>query len=199
MNYYKDKIMHWLTWIGLVLIAVGTALTLIGQQKINDRSSQIIQSKSEKIEELSQENVRLSVEMGKKLQNQNDELYNLKVIALSTNKRIDDLNRAEDQITGKGTQFEVKGVPAIVEYFPLVFKSNLGLITGYVRVKGTKGFHRFSTKVNDRIPVVIHNLWLAEKKQYQSPPVLELIIDHQADEKDTLSIFTKGFFLQDGM
>ncbi|MDY7035950.1 MAG: hypothetical protein SV375_07285 [Thermodesulfobacteriota bacterium] len=191
--------MHWLTWVGLILIAVGTALTLIGQQKINDRSSKIIQDKSEKIEELSQENVRLSGEMKKQLENQVDELYNLKVIALSTNQRVDDLNKSEEQISGKGTQFQVRGVPSIAEYFPLVFKSNLGLITGYARVKGTKEFHRFSTKVNDKVPVVIHNLWLSDKKQYQSPPVLELVIDHQADEKDTLSVFTKGFFLPDGM
>lgn len=191
--------MHWLTWIGLILILVGTALTIIGQQRINDRSSQTIQAKSERIEQLSQENVRLSVEMKKQLKNQIDELYNLKVIALSTNQRVDDLNKSEEQITGKGTQFEVKGVPVFAEYFPLVFKSNLGLITGYARVKGTKEFHRFSTKVNDKVPVVIHNLWLPEKKQYQSPPILELVIDHQADEKDTLSVFTKGFFLPNGM
>lgn len=184
--------MHLLTWIGLILIAVGTALTIIGQQKINDKSSH-------KIEELSQENVRLSVEMKKQLKNQIDEIYNLKIIALQTNQTVDDLNKSGEQITGKGTQFEVKGVPPIAEHFPLVFKSNLGLITGYARVKGTKEFNRFSTKVNDQIPVVIHNLWLPEKKQYQSPPILELIIDHQADEKDTLSVFTKGFFLPDGM
>ena len=191
--------MHWLTWTGLILIAVGTALTYIGQQKTNDKSSQDIQAKSEKIEKLSQENVRLSVEMKKQLQSQIDEIYNLKIIALSTNQRVDDLNKSEEQITGKGTQFEVKGVPPIAEYFPLIFKSNLGLITGYARVKGTKEFHRFSTKVNDKVPVVIHNLWLPDKKQYQSPPILELVIDHQGDEKDTLSVFTKGFFLPNGM
>lgn len=57
--------MHLLTWIGLILIAVGTGLTIIGQQKINDRSSGIIEAKSEKIERLSQENIRLNVEMKK--------------------------------------------------------------------------------------------------------------------------------------
>ena len=135
----------------------------------------------------------------KQLNNQTDELYNLRVITLSTNKKIDDLKMAGEQITGKGTQFEVKGVPPISEYFPLAFKSSLGLITGYVRVKGTNEFHRFSTKVNDRIPVVVHNLWLPDKKQYQSPPLLELVIDHQADEKATLSVYTTGYFLPDRM
>jgi len=123
----------------------------------------------------------------------------LKVIALSTNQKIDDLNKSQEQISGKGTQFEVKGVPPIADYFPLVFKSSLGLITGYVRVKGTKEFHRFSTKANSKIPVVVKNLWLPEKGQYQSPPILELVIDHQSDEKATLSVYTTGFFLPDGM
>jgi hypothetical protein len=133
------------------------------------------------------------------LNNQTDEIYNLKVIALSTNQKIDDLNKPQEQISGKSTQFEVEGVPPISDYFPLVFKSNFGLITGYVRVKGTKEFHRFSTKGNAKIPVVVKNLWIPEKGQYQSPPILELVIDHQADEKATLSIYTTGFFLPDGM
>lgn len=133
------------------------------------------------------------------LSNQADEIYSLKVIALSTKQKIDDINKTPEQISGKGIQFEVKGVPPISDYFPLVFKSNLGLITGYVRVKGTKEFHRFSTKGNAKIPVVVKNLWLPDKKQYQSPPILELVIDHQADEKATLNIYTTGFFLPDGM
>jgi len=133
------------------------------------------------------------------LKSQTNEIYNLKVIALSTNQKIDDLNKSHEQISGKGTQFEVKGVPPISDYFPLVFKSSLGLITGYVRVRGTNEFHRFSTKGNSKIPVVVKNLWLPEKGQYQSPPILELVIDHQSDEKATLSVYTKGFFLPDGM
>lgn len=191
--------MHYLTWIGLLLILFGSALTIIGQKIIGDISSQVILDKSQKIEDLSQENVQLSTEMKKYIKNQAEELYNLKLIALSTNQQIDNFNKSEEQITGKGTQFELKGVPPIAEHFPLVFKSSLGVITGYARVKGTKEFHRFSTKVNNTIPVVIHNLWLPDKKQYQSPPILELIIDHQSDEKSTLEVFTKGFFLPDGM
>jgi len=55
--------MHWLTWIGLVFIALGTGLTIVGQQKINDKSVELLQTKSDKIAELSQENLKLSSEL----------------------------------------------------------------------------------------------------------------------------------------
>lgn len=55
--------MHWLTWVGLVFIALGTALTIIGQQKINDKSTEMLQAKSDQIAELSQENLKLSSEL----------------------------------------------------------------------------------------------------------------------------------------
>jgi hypothetical protein len=55
--------MHWLTWVGLLFIALGTALTLMGQQKVNDKSTQLLQAKSDKIAELAQENIRLSSEL----------------------------------------------------------------------------------------------------------------------------------------
>lgn len=61
----KGNIMHWLTWIGIVLIALGTAFTIIGQQKINDKSNTLLQSKSDKIAELSQQNIQLSSELSK--------------------------------------------------------------------------------------------------------------------------------------
>ena len=61
----KGKIMHWLTWIGIVFIGVGTALTIIGQQKINEKSNNLLQSKSDKIAELSQQNIQLSSELSK--------------------------------------------------------------------------------------------------------------------------------------
>jgi hypothetical protein len=52
--------MHWLTWIGILVIGIGTALTIIGQQKVNDKSNDLLQAKSNKIEELSQVNLKLS-------------------------------------------------------------------------------------------------------------------------------------------
>ena len=55
--------MHWLTWIGLIFIALGTALTIVGQQKLNDKSNELLQAKSDKIAGLSQENIKLSSEL----------------------------------------------------------------------------------------------------------------------------------------
>ena len=108
-------------------------------------------------------------------------------------------SKYDERIEGKGATFVAESVPAIAEHFSLVFKASCGVITGYVRVKGTKEFFRFSTKVNNKIPVVIHNLWLPEKGNYQSPPTVELVIDSQSDEKAKLSVSTAGFFLPDGM
>lgn len=45
--------MHLLTYIGIALIAIGTLLTIMGQQKIADRSTKLLQDKSNKIELLS--------------------------------------------------------------------------------------------------------------------------------------------------
>lgn len=47
--------MHLLTYIGIALIAIGTLLTIMGQQKISDRSTNLLQDKSDKIELLSSE------------------------------------------------------------------------------------------------------------------------------------------------
>lgn len=41
--------MHWLTWIGIIFITFSTAFTITGQQKINDKSNQSLQRKSDKI------------------------------------------------------------------------------------------------------------------------------------------------------
>lgn len=57
--------MHWLTWLGLLLIAVGTGFTIWGQQVMNDRSSRVLEAKTDKITELSMENIRLSSELSK--------------------------------------------------------------------------------------------------------------------------------------
>lgn len=57
--------MHPLTYLGLLFIMIGTGLTLYGQQIINDRSNESLQNKTDKITELSQENIRLSSELNK--------------------------------------------------------------------------------------------------------------------------------------
>lgn len=57
--------MHWLTWFGLLLIAVGTGFTIWGQQIMNSKSTRLLENKTDKITELSQENIRLSSELSK--------------------------------------------------------------------------------------------------------------------------------------
>lgn len=54
---------HALTVFGVILISIGTIFTFLGQQIINNRSSQLLNEKSENIEKLSQENIRLSMEI----------------------------------------------------------------------------------------------------------------------------------------
>ncbi len=45
--------MHLLTYIGILFIAIGTLLTIMGQQKIANRSTELLQNKSNEIELLS--------------------------------------------------------------------------------------------------------------------------------------------------
>ncbi len=52
--------MHWLTGFGLILILVGTAFTIWGQQKISDRSTAALKERDDKIIELTTEIVELS-------------------------------------------------------------------------------------------------------------------------------------------
>lgn len=54
---------HILTWIGVVFIAIGTVFTILGQQKTNDKSTQALSQKTDKIQTLSEQNVMLSAEV----------------------------------------------------------------------------------------------------------------------------------------
>lgn len=56
---------HWLTIVGILLIGMGTLLTYLGQQIVNDKSSRQIEEKTKKIETLSEENIKLSEELTK--------------------------------------------------------------------------------------------------------------------------------------
>jgi hypothetical protein len=70
---------HILTWIGIILIAIGTIFTICGQQIINDRSSSVISNKTTKIEELANKNIELSEEvtsLAKKNAKMNETLKN---------------------------------------------------------------------------------------------------------------------------
>jgi hypothetical protein len=57
--------MNWVTIIGVILIAIGTILTFIGQQISADRSNKEILDKSGKIEKLSEDNIQLNKEIAK--------------------------------------------------------------------------------------------------------------------------------------
>jgi hypothetical protein len=89
--------------------------------------------------------------------------------------------------------------PVIADYILLHFRSSAGKISGNARIKGAKEIYPFSTLVNDRIPLAVRNLWLSERKQYQSDPVLEYEITETSDEKNSLSIFTAGYRMSSGM
>ena len=95
---------------------------------------------------------------------------------------------------------EVKVIaPVIADYILLLFRSSMGKISGNVRIKGAKEIYPFSTLVNNKIPLAIHNLWLPDKKQYQADPTLEYEIVESSDEKDSLKIFSAGFRMSTGM
>ena len=98
----------------------------------------------------------------------------------------------------KWNEVKVKA-PVIADYILLLFRSSEGRISGNVRIKGGKEIYPFSTLVNNRIPLAVHNLWLPEKKQYQSDPLLEYEITETSDEKNSLSIFSAGYRMSSGM
>jgi hypothetical protein len=55
--------LHILTWIGIILIAIGTIFTILGQQITNDKSTKEISQKTDRIQDLSEKNIRLSAEL----------------------------------------------------------------------------------------------------------------------------------------
>ena len=56
---------HWLTILGIILIGLGTLLTLLGQQEIFNRSNKQLSEQTDKIAELSKDNIELSKEISK--------------------------------------------------------------------------------------------------------------------------------------
>ena len=89
--------------------------------------------------------------------------------------------------------------PVIADYILLKFRSSGGAISGNIRIKGSDTVYPFSTNVNDTIPLAIKNLWLPDKNQYMSDPILEYEITQTTDEKDSLSVFSAGFKMSSGM
>jgi hypothetical protein len=54
---------HIITWVGIVLIAVGTICTIWGQQVLTNKSATEISTKADKIEKLSEKNILLNEEV----------------------------------------------------------------------------------------------------------------------------------------
>lgn len=54
---------HIITWVGIILIAVGTICTIWGQQVLNNRSAVEISTKADKIQKLSEKNISLNEEV----------------------------------------------------------------------------------------------------------------------------------------
>jgi hypothetical protein len=71
---------HFFTWIGVILIAIGTIFTILGQQKTSDKSTKELSQKTDKIQDLSEQNIRLSAEvadLAKKNAAKSDEIAKL--------------------------------------------------------------------------------------------------------------------------
>lgn len=137
-----------------------------------------------------------------KLQNRiNDlqkELGLLQTSTTSIDEKISLIFESNEAKKQKWNEVKVKA-PVIADYVFLLFRSSMGKISGNVRLKGAKEIYPFSTLVNNKIPLAIHNLWLPDKKQYQADPTLEYEIVETSDEKDSLKIFSAGFRMSTGM
>jgi len=65
MKDKKTMKIHLFSIIGIIMIGFGTLFTFLGQQVISDRSNQQLSNKTEKLERLSEENMRLNNEINK--------------------------------------------------------------------------------------------------------------------------------------
>jgi len=54
---------HILTWVGIFVVLIGTGLTFLGQQRSSDKSSKEISDKADKIQSLTENNIKLSQQL----------------------------------------------------------------------------------------------------------------------------------------
>jgi flagellar basal body-associated protein FliL len=145
---------------------------------------------------------KASVADREKLQNRiNDLQKELGLIQSSTtsiDEKITLLYESNQAKKHKWNEVKIRA-PVIADYVFLLFRSSMGKISGNARLKGSKEIYPFSTLVNNKIPLAVHNLWLPDKKQYQEGPTLEYEIVETSDEKDSLKIFSAGFHMSTGM
>jgi hypothetical protein len=91
-------------------------------------------------------------------------------------------------------ELEMKHVPpGVTDYLLLLFVSDKGRISGKARIKGSNDVTSFSTTANNRIPVVLRNLWVSEKNQYKIPTIMEFTITEKTEPDASLSIYTQGW------
>ena len=175
---------HIVIFIGVVLTAAGGLGSYYFGKRENEKKE--VQSAAEQM----------------KLQNRINALQGKLTEIQSNTESIDQkINLIfESSETKKNKWNEVKvSAPIFADYIMILFRSSSGDIAGNARIKGTKEIYPFSTKVNNRIPLAVHNLWLQDKKQYMSDPILEYEITETSDEKNTLSIFSAGYRMSSGM
>jgi len=96
-------------------------------------------------------------------------------------------------------EVEMKNVPGpIADYLLLLFKSDLGRVSGKARIKGSDELYSFSTTANNIHPIALRNVWLKEQSQYRSPVILQFQITERSDPTASFQIYTAGFIFSRG-
>ncbi len=91
-------------------------------------------------------------------------------------------------------EVEMKNVPqGVTDQLLLLFKSDKGIISGKVRIKGSKDIYLFSTIPNDHIPLAVRNLWLPNEGKYKEPTIMEFAVTEKTEPDASLKIFTAGY------
>ena len=75
-----------------------------------------------------------------------------------------------------------------IDYIYLLFKADMGIITGKVKINGMEIIYPFSTQVNTTLPLAIKNKWVPERGHFQKLPTIEYLISEKSTFSATLSI-----------
>jgi hypothetical protein len=71
--------------------------------------------------------------------------------------------------------------------------SNIGRISGKVRIKGSQDVSPFYTTVNNTVPVAVRNLWVPAEGKYKIPTIMEFSITEKPTPDASLRIYTAGW------
>jgi hypothetical protein len=91
------------------------------------------------------------------------------------------------------TEIEMDVPAGVADYLLLLFRSNVGRISGMVRIKGSQDVSPFYTTVNNTVPVAVRNLWVPAEGQYKVPTIMEFSITEKPTPDASLSIYTAGW------